>query len=151
MQLTSLTRPELVFPQLPSSDRSSLLRNLAARIAERGLVDDADRLYEKLWEREQLGSTGIGSGVAIPHCKMDGLDRVVLAIGLVPKAIDFGAVDGLPVRLFFLVISPNDSPAAHLQCLAAISKWVKAEQHVRDMLELDDPQAIYQLLQEEGS
>ncbi|MCP4664077.1 MAG: PTS sugar transporter subunit IIA [bacterium] len=151
MQLASLTRPALIFPQLPSSDRSSLLRALAERIVERGLVDDADKLYEKLWEREQLGSTGIGSGVAIPHCKMSGLDRVVLAIGLLPKAIDFGAVDELPVRLLFLVISPNDSPAAHLQCLAAISKWVKAEQHVRDILDLDDPQAIYQLLLKEGT
>lgn len=151
MELASLTRPELIFPQLPSSDRASLLRTLAERIAEHGLVDDADKLFEKLWEREQLGSTGIGSGVAIPHCKMNGLDQVVLAVGLPVKAIDFGAVDGQPVRLFFLVISPSDSPAAHLQCLAAISKWVKAEHHVGEMLDLGDPQAIYQLLREDGT
>ena len=146
MRLASLTSPQLIFPSLPSSDRSGLLRALARQVVEQGLVDNADELYDKLWEREQLGSTGIGSGVAIPHCKMNRLDRIVLAIGLLRQGIDFGAVDKLPVRLFFLVISPSNSPAAHLQCLAAISKWVKAEDHVRDLLELDEPQEIYNLL-----
>ena len=147
MKLVSLTRPELIFPRLDCSDRASLLSTLAKRLAADGHVDDAEDLYSKLLEREDLGSTAVGSGVAIPHCKMNGLERVVMAIGLTQKGIDFEAVDQQPVRLFFLVVSPSQSPTAHLQCLAAISKWVKHDEHVRNLLDLDDADAIYRLLQ----
>lgn len=150
MNLGSLTHPQLVFPELAARDVSGVLRAFADRVAELGYVPDAERLYAKLLEREQLGSTGIGSGVAIPHCKMKGLDQAILAVGATRKPVDFGAVDGEPVRLFFLVVSPNDAPAVHLQALSAISKWVKADHHVDRILALHDRQAIYQLLQGEG-
>jgi len=81
---------------------------------------------------------------------MKGLDQAILAVGATRKPVDFGAVDGEPVRLFFLVVSPNDAPAVHLQALSAISKWVKADHHVDRILALRDRQAIYQLLQGEG-
>ena len=150
MRLGALTRPELIFPGLQATDRSQLLRLFADRIAAAGLVRNADDLYQKLWEREQIGSTGIGSGIAIPHCKLKGLARGVVAIGTVPGGVDFGAVDGRPVRLVFLVISPLESPAEHLQVLAALSRWIKADRHSEGLLALDDPQAIYQYLDQEG-
>ena len=149
MELASLTSPDLIFPRLDGADRTTVLRLLAQNIAGRGYVRDAQELFDRLVEREEVASTGVGGGVAIPHCKMSGLDRVVLAVGLQEKGIDFGAVDGQPVRLFFLVVSPNQTPAAHLQCLAAISKWVRSEGHVPSLLELVDPQAIYERLREE--
>lgn len=150
MDLASLTSPELIFPRLDGIDRASVLRVLARQVAAKGLVRDAQELVDRLIEREEVASTGVGGGVAIPHCKMNGLERVVLAIGLLEKGIEFGAVDGQPVRLFFLVVSPSQAPAAHLQCLAAISKWVRSEGHVSSLLELDDPQAIYDRLREEA-
>jgi PTS system nitrogen regulatory IIA component len=150
MRLASLTEPRLIFADVPGQDGRSVLRALAGRIAQQGVVGEADRLFEKLWEREQLGSTGIGSGVAIPHCKLRGLREVVLAIGIAECAVDFGSVDGQPVRLFFLVISPSETPAAHLQSLAAISKWVKADHHVERILELESSGEIYELLGEGG-
>ncbi len=150
MKLEALTDPQLVFADLPCFDRSTLLRALAERLVQAGRFDDADGLYGKLWEREQLGSTGIGSGVAVPHCKMSGLDRVVVAVAVLPKGVEFGAVDDKPVRLIFLVVSPEDQPAAHLQCLAAISKWIKADDHVARILGAEDPPTIYSLLREES-
>lgn len=150
MHLDAMTDPRLIFPGLRCTDASGLLRLLAQKIVELGLVSDADKLYQKLWEREQLGSTGIGAGIAIPHCKMSGLKEVVLAIGLLEDGVEFGAVDQNPVQLFFCVVSPSDSPAAHLQCLAAISRWVKADRHVERILELGDSESIYRLLQEVG-
>ena len=150
MRLGALTRPELIFPGLEAADRSQLLRTFAERIAAAGLVGNAEELYQKLWEREQIGSTGIGSGLAIPHCKLKGLARGIVAIGTVPGGVDFGAVDGRPVRLVFLVISPIDSPAEHLQILAALSRWIKADRHAEGLLARNDPQAIYQYLEEEG-
>lgn len=149
MRLESLTEPGLIFPALPSLDAPGVLRVLAGKIVENGLARDAEGLYAKLWEREQLGSTGIGAGVAIPHCKAADLDRVVLAVGLAKGGVEFGAVDAQPVKLFFCVISPESAPAAHLQCLAAISRWVKADRHVEKILALDDPREIYALLARE--
>jgi len=127
-----------------------VLHALAERIAGRGAVANAVDLYQKLLEREQLGSTGIGAGIAIPHCKLPGLKSGVVAIGMVPQGVDFGAVDGQPVKVFFLVVSPSDSPAEHLQVLAAISRWVKADRHAEKILALRDGDAAYDFLQEEG-
>lgn len=149
MNLSSLTRRELIYPQIPGSDAPTVLRAFADRVADEIDGADADDLYRKLLEREQLGSTGIGSGVAIPHCKMEGLERPVLAVGICPRTIDFGAVDDEGVRLFFLVVSPQSSPAVHLQVLAAISKWVKHDRHVEKILRQPDRDAIFDLLDDD--
>jgi len=125
-----------------------VLRALADRMAKTGVVADSNSMYRRLVEREELGSTAIGRGVAIPHCKMDDLSRVVVAIGLSPEGVEFESEDGEPVRLFFLVVSPADAPAAHLRSLAAISKWVKADRHVERLLELEKPEDLWTLLQE---
>lgn len=149
MRLDSLTEPELIFPELDAATRDDVLRSMAERLEERKVIGSADELYGKLVEREQLGSTGVGSGVAIPHCKLRGLSQVVLAIGIARQGVDFGAVDTKPVRLFFLVVSPTEAPALHLQVLAAISRWLKQNSHVARLLELRDRQAIYHLLEGE--
>lgn len=150
MLLGSLTRPELVFPDLPAADRREVLQAFADRLAGAGLVKSGDELFQKLWEREQLGSTGIGAGIAIPHCKLPGLDHGLVAVGLAPEGVDFEAADGRPVQVLFLVISPSGSPAEHLQILAAISRWVRTGQHAEKVLALRDPAAVYDLLQDEG-
>ena len=72
-----------------------------------------------------MGSTGLGSGLAIPHCKLREIDDVVLAVGVSRRGIDFGGADGQPVRLVFLVLSPTDAPALHLQALARISRVIR--------------------------
>ena len=150
LSLGSLTERELVFPDLVGTDRPGVLRSMSDLLAESGVAIDPDRMYKRLVEREELGSTAIGSGVAIPHCKMDNLDRVLVAVGRSPEGVEYESEDGKPVRLFFLVVSPTDQPAAHLRSLAAISKWVKADQHVERLLELEHPEDIWKLLQEEG-
>ena len=150
MRLGSLTRPDLVFPDLAATDRAEVLRAFAERIAERGLVRDAETLYQRLAEREDLGSTGIGGGIAIPHCKIDGLKQGMVAVGRVRDGVDFGAADGQPVRLFFLVISPSQAPAEHLQALAAISRWIKAGGRAQALLDQPGAEEIYAYLQQEG-
>ncbi len=151
MGLGALTRPELIFPDLPGEDRAGVLRALAGRVAKQGLVGNGEELFQRLWEREQLGSTGIGQGVAIPHCKLKGLRHGVVAIGLVPAGVEFGAVDGQPVKVFFLVVSPAESPAEHLQILAAISRWIKVPEHAGRLLALHDPAQVYDLLRSEAA
>jgi PTS system nitrogen regulatory IIA component len=143
-----LARPELIFSDLPVTDSRGVLRELSERVAATGLVRDAEVLYRALLERERLGSTGIGGGVAIPHCKLKGLEQVILAVGIAKPPVDFGAPDANPVALFFLVLSPDDSPAEHLQTLARISRWVRADRHVQTLLSLQDRGAIYDFLKE---
>lgn len=150
MRLETLTKPELIFPELPASSREEILKLFATRLAEMDVVEDSEQLYDKLLEREQLGSTGIGAGVAIPHCKLDNLTEAVLSIGICRGGVEFGAMDSEPVRLFFLLVSPTEAPAVHLQVLAAISKWIKADSHVPRMLKLHEQSAIYTMLEEEG-
>ncbi len=151
MTLDSLTRPELIFPELPGSDRAEVLRAFSDRLARLGIVKNAEGLCERLLEREGLGSTGIGSGVAIPHCKIEGLKRVILAVGTSREGIDYGAADGKPVKLFFLVVSPPDSPAEHLQSLAAVSRWLKGNRRVERILALGDAEAIFRALAEDSA
>ena len=146
MHLASLADPQLIFPDLPAVDVTSVLRGFAERIVASGRLADSQALYQALWEREQLGSTGVGSGVAVPHCKLKGLDRVLLAVGHTRQAVDFAASDGQPVRLFFVVVSPFSAPAAHLQGLAAISRWVKQSGDMSRLLEISDPQLFFQVL-----
>ena len=148
MHLRALTQPGLIFPDLACSDRPALFRALAKRLVDSGHFSDGDELYDALWEREQLGSTGIGAGVAVPHCKMRDTAQVVVAVALLRDGIEFGAVDDQPVQLVFLVVSPEDQPAAHLHCLAAIAKWIKADNHIERILQTEDPSSIYGLLSE---
>ncbi|HEX3126683.1 MAG TPA: PTS sugar transporter subunit IIA [Thermoanaerobaculia bacterium] len=154
MGLGSLTRPELILSDLTATDPTpvdTILRAFADRIAQAGVVKDAGELFRRLREREQLSSTGIGSGIAIPHCKMPVLKQAVVAVGLAPQGIDFGAPDGQPVRLFFLVVSPEASPAEHLRVLASISRWVKTGHNAERLLESRDPQEVQRFLEEEGA
>ena len=150
MGLNSLIRPEHIFSDLGGTDRPTVLRALAERVAISGLVESADELYRRLWEREELGSTGVGGGIAIPHCKYKGVKKVVVAVGVCNEAVEFDASDGNPVGVLFLVISPTRSPADHLQALAAISKWVKAGSRAEQIRALDEPESICALLRQES-
>lgn len=151
MKLGSLTKPELIFSDLPGADRPTVLRAMAVRLSEYLTISDVDGLYRQLWQREELGSTAIGKGVAIPHCKVEGLEQVVMAIGLCPRGVEYDSEDGQPVRLLFLLLSPEHAPAEHLQSLAAISKWVKADRHVERILAMDDAQTIFDFVAQEGA
>jgi nitrogen PTS system EIIA component len=120
-----LVDERLVFPDLAASTVEEALGELTAGLARAGLVKDPDDLARRLGERERLGSTGLGGGLAIPHCKTRELTDVLLAVGVSRKGIDFHAADGVPVTLIFLVVSPADAPGLHLQALARISRVIR--------------------------
>lgn len=145
MHLAELTDPELIFPDISGSDSDEVLREFSQRLAALGRVRKPDLLFQRLRERESLGSTALGHGVAVPHCRFQGLSKVLVAVGLCPQGVDFAADDGEPVHAFFLVVSPNSAAVEHLHCLAAISKWVKNGRLGR-MMELSEPEEIYRLI-----
>ena len=152
MLLGSLIRPDLVFTDLPASDRQAVLHAFAGRIAGLGLVASGDGLFQKLWEREQLGSTGHRLRHRHPALQAPGPQAGPRGrrAGRPAGGVEFGAADGRPVKVLFLVVSPSGSPAEHLQVLAAISRWVRADGHAEKILGLRDSAAVYDLLREEG-
>jgi mannitol/fructose-specific phosphotransferase system IIA component (Ntr-type) len=123
--LQGLLDPRFVFTDLQGPGMEEVLGEMARRLAAAGAVRDAGELTRRLVVREQLGCTGLGGGVAIPHCKSGDVSDIILAVGLAPQGVDFHAPDGQPVRLIFLILSPAAQPAAHLQTLARISRLLR--------------------------
>jgi mannitol/fructose-specific phosphotransferase system IIA component (Ntr-type) len=122
-----------VYFRIPGRTREEVLRELAERLAARRIVPSAEDLVARLLDRERLGCTGLGGGIAIPHCKLAGISDVVVAMATTAEAIPFGAADGLPVRLIFLVASPAAASAAHLQALARISRVLRTPGVIADL------------------
>ena len=115
----------LVFFRLPGSTRDAVLGEFSARLAGLSAVPDAAELLERLLKRERDGCTGVGRGIAIPHCRLDALDGEVVAFATTEQAVDFGAADDRPVDLIFLVASPAQAAAAHLQAVARVSRLLR--------------------------
>jgi nitrogen PTS system EIIA component len=125
--LAEATSLSLVFPHLGAADGRGVLGELASGFAAALPGLSAAEVERGLLEREELGSTGLGRGLAVPHCRVPGVDRPWLAVGIHPSGVPFGAADGLPVRLFLALISPASDPASHLQLLASISRWARGD------------------------
>jgi len=120
-----LVDARLIFPDLRERTLEGALSELSRDVAAAGVVRDPEALAARLVRREKDGCTGLGGGVAIPHCRTRDIGDVVLAIGVSREGVDFGAPDGLPVTVFFLLLSPMDAPALHLQSLARVSRLVR--------------------------
>ena len=144
--LEDMTDPRRIYTHLTGTTADSVLREIADHLSTEAIVGEAASLHEKLMEREALCSTGVGRGVAIPHCKLNGLDAVLVAVGISREGVDFGAVDGGKVFVFFVVVSPSRAPAAHLQSLAAISRWVKEHDPVALLLDATSTHEVYRRL-----
>jgi PTS system nitrogen regulatory IIA component len=121
MHLSEFLDYEAIKTALPGGNKRSLLQQLANLAAQR-LGLDAAAVAASLTEREQRGSTGFGQGVAIPHGKIEGLNRIYCLFARLGEPVEFKAIDGRPVDLVFLLLSPPDAGAEHLKALAAISR-----------------------------
>lgn len=128
-----------------ADSKPAILRSLAERFAS--VYDlDAEEVLERIEERESLGSTGFGRGVAIPHARVAGLRRPVAACLRLESSVDFQAADGMPVDLVFGLLSPDNAGAAHLQALAAISRVARDESIHTALAEALDAETFYALL-----
>lgn len=130
---------------IDATDKQAVLEALA-RIFARAWNLDVGEVLEQLEERERLGSTGFGRGVAIPHARMPGLARPVAALLKLRQPIAFAAADGLPVDLVIGLISPENSGATHLHALAAISRMMRDERVHEALSEAPDEEALFSLL-----
>ncbi len=122
LSITNLLSPQAVLVPLVASERRAALEELVDALATTGAIGDPDLFKKSVWEREQQRSTGIGEGLAIPHGKCAGINRLAVAIGRPAQPMEFGAIDRKPVRLIVLLASPPDRVAEHIQVLHRISR-----------------------------
>jgi len=150
MKIVEFLRPEAVIASLSGTTGQAALAELCRPLTATHRVD-AQRLLETLLDREKLGSTGIGEGVAIPHGKVPGLPGLVASFGRSPAGVDFRAIDGKPTHLFFALFAPENSAGAHLKALARISRIFKNPAFREAILQADSAERIYRLIEAEDA
>src|SRR3954463_2151144 len=151
MRIAEFLREDLVFPDLAATDKTGVLGELCAGLARAYPELNAGRLTETLLEREKLGSTGIGEGVAIPHGKLSGVPGLLAAFGRKRAGVDFAAIDGKPTFLFFVLFAPDNSAGLHLKALARISRLFKQPQFRQAIVDADGAPGIFRLISEEDA
>ncbi len=126
VRIRDFLHDDLVVEQIKATDKTGVINEFSELLRARDKVRDSAELVRVLLDREALGTTGIGDGVAIPHGKLRGLSEMVIAFGRSSQGVDFEALDGKPVSLFFLLVTPDDDPGGHLKTLARISRLLKS-------------------------
>ena len=127
MLLTDMLKLEQIKVPLAASHKQGAIQELVDLLAGQGKLLDRDKAYQAVLEREQTRTTGIGEGVAIPHGKTPAVDNLVIALGKAPAGVDFEAIDGKPVTLILLLLSPADRTGPHIQALARISRLISLD------------------------
>jgi mannitol/fructose-specific phosphotransferase system IIA component (Ntr-type) len=140
----------MVIPELESLTRDDIVREMVSFLKKRNKIAKEKDLFDKLMQREGLGSTAIGDGVAIPHCKIKGIKNPIVMLGISKKGVDFHSLDQKPSYIFFLVVSSPDNPSVNLQILAAIAQFVrKAKNIIQRIKEAENIDAVLEVIREE--
>lgn len=149
MKILDILAPNAIIPAMRATTKSEALHELAALLATLHPEIDGARLFQVLMDREALGSTAIGEGIAIPHGKMPGVTNVIAAFGRSPAGLPFDSLDGNATRLFFVLVAPEDSAGIHLKALARVSRLLK-DKSFRDRLAVGGTQEqLFAIIKEE--
>jgi len=148
VKITDFLSRETIVPALASRDKDSALEEMAGYLGSTHRLDK-DKVLKVLLERERISTTAIGEGVAIPHGKLNGVERVVGVFARSPEGIDFASLDGAPTHLFFVLVAPENAAADHLKALARISRLLKDEAFRRRLMAGESSQELYTTILEE--
>jgi len=149
MKILDFLSADAILTELTATTKKGVLEELVNLLAKQGKVKDAKMTVDVLIEREKLGSTGIGQGIAIPHAKTDQASELVAAFGLARRGVQFDALDGDPVNIFFLLVAPPDAAAPHLKALARISRLLKDKFFRQSLRETKTAAEILKLIKDE--
>jgi PTS system nitrogen regulatory IIA component len=150
MELADLLSPDSVVANLRAANKKQALQDIAAAVTKIARLPER-QIFEALLERERLGTTGVGQGVAIPHAKFAGLDRLYGVFARLEQPVDFEAIDERPVDLIFALLAPEDAGAEHLKALARVSRLLRNAQICAKLRATQDQDALYALLTEPAS
>jgi PTS system nitrogen regulatory IIA component len=150
MDIVDILDPRGVVPSLRAANKKQALQEIARRAAE--ISGQSERaIFDVLIERERLGTTGVGAGIAIPHGKLPGLPRLYGLFARLETPIDFESIDGQPVDLIFLLLAPGGAGADHLKALARVSRLLRDRSVCEKLRGSDNPEALYALLTENAA
>ena len=150
MQMDQIFKIEFLNENMLAKTKTEALDELVNTLIKGGLKLDSRKAIEVLQQREKLGSTGIGDGLAIPHGKISSLNEIVVAFGRSKKGVDFDSLDGKPVHIFFLLLAPENSVGQHLKVLAKISKMFKKDNFRQKLIETESKSNLYKLIIEQN-
>ena len=145
MDLSDLLSPAAVLPALKAQSKKQVIQELSDRAARLSGLSQRE-IFDTILQRERLGSTGVGNGVAIPHGKLRSSDRLMGVFARLARPVDFDAVDDLPVDLAFLLLAPEGAGADHLKALARIARVLRNQAVAQQLRATDDAEALYALL-----
>ena len=151
MQITDFLSKKAIVTDIKSTKKEDVIKELVDALINAGEIEKRfrNKLIDALMERESLGSTAIGQGIAIPHAKSDSLAKLVAAFGISKRGVDFDSLDGELAYIFFLLLAPQDSAGPHLKALARISRLLK-DKYFRDTLRAcEDEKAIIKTITQE--
>ena len=150
MKLMDFLIPDAIEPNLKSSAKNDAIRELIMMLKKAGAISDVESIANIVLEREELGTTGIGEGIAVPHGKSNSLDKLVAAFGRSEKGIDFQSIDNQPVNLIFLLVAPANSAGPHLMALARISRLLKNHNFRSGLMNAKSKEEILKICESEG-
>lgn len=142
MKLSDLFNSENVVVDVEPGDKEALLSSIVGDLNSKGFISDYDRVISAVFEREQVMSTGIGNGVAIPHAYTDGVKDLVAGFYRTRVSVDFDALDGKQVDLFFIILGPKESKRNHIKVLAKISRLLNHEEFRQDLRDAPSAEAV---------
>jgi nitrogen PTS system EIIA component len=134
MKLTHYIRPECFLPALQESTREEALRTLVHAVYEKGHIKDEKDVYARLMERESIQSTAVGNGIAIPHCFIDEVPDLIIAVARAPGGLDFDSFDGKPTHVVFLLMGNRQEHSLHLKALARIARLIKSTSFIEKII-----------------
>ena len=146
MLLTKILRPACIKAPLDGKDKTAVIEELVNSLDTNGLLLDKTAVLDAVLMREKTRSTGIGSGIAVPHGKCKAVKELVMAIGIAHEPVDFQSVDGKPVTIVILLVSPADQTGPHIQALAQISRLMLDEKFKKQLESAGTAEEVYQLL-----
>ena len=149
MKITDFLTVDTIIPALSQNEKNDVLEELANLLSASRPNLDKKKVLDVLLERERISTTAIGEGVAIPHGKLAGVDRVLGAFARSPEGVDFASLDGGPTHLFFALIAPENAAADHLKALARISRLLKDEAFRRRLMAGQSAEELFAIIAEE--
>jgi fructose-specific phosphotransferase system IIA component len=149
MRLTDVLNENLVNISLDGTSRDACIRELIDILADTEAIQNVDSIFEAVLEREKIMTTGVGNGIAIPHCKHVDSPEFAVCLGIQPKGVDFQSIDKKDVNIIFLLVGPENNPGLHIKLLSRISRLMSNEELRQQLLECKSNKDAFDLIQDE--
>jgi len=146
VKISNIMNEEFVNLSLESDTKERVIEEMANVVLRRKNVQDRGRFLQAILDRENLESTGIGRGIAIPHARTDAIDEMVVVFGRSKMGVDFSSIDGKPAQIFFLIVAPEKDKSAYINVLARLSRLLRKEEFRRNLEQAQSPDKVIELI-----